>query len=146
MYQLSNLAPIVQATVLRTDLKDFEKIAFFNMALLVFKDVSIDGELIQQPVVVVDKLQGDPALIMVVKFHNATNDVVVYTFQFEVWPTSQIQRIVAPNWLPNKVTAVPKPKMKLSFLAERNSVAYYERAFEGTFKDTLKQLGQALGR
>lgn len=146
MYQLSQLNSHIQSVLLTTSMKTWEKIAFYNMAVLLFKDVSIDGTLCSAPAIVVDTLQGDPALIVAIRFHNATHDVVSYTFQFECWPTDVIQRIPQPRWLPEKITAVPTPKMKLSFLAERNSVAYFERAFEGKFQETLKQMGQVLGR
>lgn len=144
MFPLSQLNPLVQAVVLTTDLTPMEKIAFHNMAVLLFKDVSIDGKLIQKPLIVVDKLNNDPAMIIVVKFAKGP-DQFTYTFQFECWPTDALQQIDAP-WMPGDVKVVPKPKMKLSFLAERNSVVYFDQAFEGTFKDTLKQMAQVLGR
>ncbi|MNV27864.1 hypothetical protein D3C71_1190300 [compost metagenome] len=145
MFPLSNLNPLVQAVLLTTDLTPMEKIAFHNMTVLLFKDVSIEGKLLQQPVIVVDKLNNDPALIMVVKFTNADLDQFTYTFQFECWPTDKLQQVDAP-WMPGDVKVVPKPKMKLSFLAERNSVVYFDQAFEGTFQETLKQMAQVLGR
>lgn len=145
MFPLSNLNPLVQAALLTTDLSPMEKIAFHNMTVLLFKDVSIDGKLMQQPVIVVDKLNNDPALIMVVKFTNAQLDQFTYTFQFECWPTDKLQQVDAP-WMPGDVKVVPKPKMKLSFLAERNSVVYFDQAFEGTFQETLKSMAQVLGR
>lgn len=145
MFPLSQLNPLVQAVVLPTDLKPMEKIAFRNMAVLLFKDVSIDGKLLQKPLIVVDKLNQDPALIIVVKFANEKLDQFTYTFQFECWPTDKLQQVDAP-WMPGDVKVVPKPKMKLSFLAERNGVVYFDQAFEGTFKSTLKQMAQVLGR
>lgn len=145
MFPLSQLNPLVQAVVLTTDLKPMEKIAFRNMAVLLFKDVSIDGKMSQQPLIVVDKLNQDPALIIVVKFINDKLDQFTYTFQFECWPTDKLQQVDAP-WMPGDVKIVQKPRMKLSFLAERNSVVYFDQAFEGTFKETLKQMAQVLGR
>ena len=146
MYQLTQLNTHIQSVLLRSSLKGFEKIAFYNMAVLLFKDVSIEGTLCSEPAIVVDTLQGDPALIMAIRFHNATHDVVSYTFQFECWPTAVIQRIPQPLWLREKITAIPKPRMKLSFLAERNSVAYFDQAFEGSFKETLRKMAKVLGR
>lgn len=144
VFPLSNLNPLVQTVVLSTDLKPMEKIAFRNMAVLLFKDVSIDGKLLQKPLIVVDKLNQDPALIIVVKFAKEL-DQFTYTFQFECWPTNKLQQVDAP-WMPGDVKIVQKPKMKLSFLAERNSVVYFDQAFEGTFRETLKQMAQVLGR
>jgi len=146
VYQLTDIDPHVKATLLRTDLKDYEKIAFYNSAGRLFKDIKIDGKLKQMPVVVIDKLMGSPAMIIVVTFITPKLDVASYTFQFECWATDKIQRIPPPKWLPNKVTAIPEVKMKLSFLAERNLVTYFDCAFEGTFKHTLKQMAQVLGR
>lgn len=145
MFPLSSINPLVQAVLLTTDLTPMEKIAFHNMAVLLFKDVLIEGKLQSKPLVVVDKLNNDPALIMVVKFTNAKLDQFTYTFQFECWPTDKLQQVDAP-WLPGDVKIVQKPKMKLSFLAERNSVVYYDQAFEGTFQETLKSMAQVLGR
>jgi len=145
VFPLSQLNSLVQAVVLTADLKPMEKIAFRNMAVLLFKDVSIDGKLHEKPLIVVDKLNNDPALIMIVKFTNEALDQFTYTFQFECWPTNKLQQVDAP-WMPGDVKVVPKPKMKLSFLAERNAVVYFNQAFEGNFKDTLRQMAQVLGR
>lgn len=145
MFPLSRINLLVREVLLSTDLKPMEKIAFHNMAVLLFKDVLIDGELLQKPLIVVDKLNQDPALIMVVKFSNASQDQMTYTFQFECWPTEKLQQVNVP-WLPGDVKVVPKPKMKVSFLAERNLVTYFDQAFEGTFEDCLKNMGQVLGR
>lgn len=147
MYHLSSINPVVQDVILRSSIRDFEKIALRNMAYALFKDVQIDGVLAHQPAVVVDTLEAkNPALLVVFRFATPSNDEVTYTFQFEVWPTSTVQRISPPVWMPKPVRAIPKPKMKVSFIAERNSVAYYSYAHEGTFKDTLVNMAKALGR
>lgn len=148
VYPLSSVNAQVQQLILTSSLKDFEKIALHNMAVLLFKDVIVKGSPIQAPVVVIDTMGGDsPAMIVVFRFveENKADDCT-YTFQFEVWPTDKYQIIEQPIWYPKAVTQIPTPRMKLSFLAERNNVVYYERMFEGTFKDTLKQMAQALGR
>ena len=145
MFELSSLQPIIRDVIVNSSIRDYQKIVFHDMAAKLFVDVTIDGKLIRQPAIVIDTLEKEPALIVVLNFVKGV-DEFNYTFQFEVWPTSKLLRIQPPVWLPKPVTAIPEPKMKLSFLAERNAVVYYERAFEGTFEETLKNMGQALGR
>ncbi|AGS81976.2 hypothetical protein O152_gp091 [Pseudomonas phage PaBG] len=117
------------------------------MAHALFKDVQIEGSLIQQPAVVVDTLEAkSPALLVVFRFATPQKDECTYTFQFEVWPTSTVMRITPPPWMPRPVRAVPKPKMKVSFIAERNSVVYFNYAHEGDFKTVLTNMAKALGR
>lgn len=145
MYHLSQLAPIVQATVLASSLKDYQKIAYRAMASALFKDVSIDGKLAQQPVVVIDTSESNPAMVIVVRFVTPKLDDGVYTFQFEAWPNAQIRRVRAP-WLRDGEIAIPDYRMKVSFLAERNSVAYYSHASEGSPKHCLRETAQVLGR
>lgn len=147
MYSLSSVNTVVQDVVVRSSIRDFEKIALRNMAHALFKDVQIAGSLIQQPAVVIDTLEAkSPALLVVFRFATPENDECTYTFQFEVWPTSTVQRITPPTWMPRPVRAVPKPKMKVSFIAERNSVVYYNYAHEGDFKTVLTNMAKALGR
>lgn len=145
MYHLSQLAPIVQETVLKSSLRDYHKIAYRAMASALFKDVTINGKLTQQPVVVIDTSESNPALVIVVRFATPTHDDGVYTFQFEAWPTALIRRVRAP-WLRDGEIAIPDYRMKVSFLAERNSVAYFSHASEGSPKKCLRETAQVLGR
>ncbi len=147
MYSLSSINTVVQDVIVRSSIRDFEKIALRNMAHALFKDVQIEGTLLQQPAVVVDTLEAkSPALLVVFRFATPKSDECTYTFQFEVWPTSTVMRITPPPWMPRPVRAVPKPKMKVSFIAERNSVVYFNYAHEGNFKDVLSNMAKALGR
>lgn len=145
MFNLIHLMPQVQSVVRNSSIRDFQKIAFHDMACKLFDGIRIDATPTQLPVIVVDTLEKEPAMIVVVRFIKGL-DEITYTFQFEVWPTNELQMITPPVWLPKQVTVMPKPKMKLSFLAERNSVVYFECVHEGSFEDSLLNMGLALGK
>ena len=150
MIHLKEKLPLVVNELHRSRIDIFERVSLGEVATEVLRDLSFAGSLVNFiPVVDVGSNVALLVIITVEVPNNRGSDTYTYTFQFEADQTNK-NRIVGPSTsvlsgLPSSnITTIPEAKFTFTFLAERNSVAYFNQKIEGSLEKIKREASKIL--
>lgn len=138
MIHLKEKLPLIVNELHRSRIDIFERVSLGEVATEILRELSFAGSLVNF-IPVVD-IGNNIALLIIVTIDSPNprgSDTYTYTFQFEAEPTN-VNRTIGPSvgvlsGLPsNNTTTIPEAKFTFTFLAERNSVAYFNQKIEGS--------------